>query len=88
MEAQASISRRINESLIDTATKIIIEEPSDVEGYDYIGRSERQAPDIDGVTYVKAPDRAIGDMVTGTITAADEYDLFAEETISPGQNLP
>jgi ribosomal protein S12 methylthiotransferase len=88
MEAQASISRRINESLIDTATRIIIEEPSDVEGYDYIGRSERQAPDIDGVTYVKAPGRAIGDMVTGTITAADEYDLFAEETIPPGQSRP
>jgi ribosomal protein S12 methylthiotransferase len=88
MEAQASISRRINESLIDTATRIIIEEPSDVEGYDYIGRSERQAPDIDGVTYVKAPGRAIGDMVTGTITAADEYDLFAEETLPPGQSRP
>jgi len=82
MEAQASISRRINESLIDTATKIIIEEPSDVEGYDYIGRSERQAPDIDGVTYVKAPDRAIGDMMTGTIASADEYDLYAVESVS------
>ena len=88
MEAQAPISRRINESLIDTTTKIIIEEPSDVEGYDYIGRSERQAPGIDGVTYIKARGRVIGDMVTGTITAADEYDLFAEETILSGQNLP
>ncbi len=85
MEAQASISRRINESLIDTATKIIIEGPSDIDGYDYIGRSERQAPDIDGVTYIKSRGRAIGDMVKGTIISADEYDLYAVEC-TPAHN--
>ncbi|MDO9514690.1 MAG: 30S ribosomal protein S12 methylthiotransferase RimO [Syntrophales bacterium] len=79
MEEQASISFQINQSLVGTATDVIIEEPSDLPGYDYIGRSRRQAPDIDGITYVKAGQKVIGDIVTCTITSADEYDLFAEE---------
>jgi len=79
MEEQANISRQINESLIGSTTRIILEEPSDIEGYDYIGRAERQTPDIDGITYVKTGRGAVGDMVTGTITSADEYDLFADE---------
>lgn len=83
MEEQAAISREINQSLIGSATKIIIEEPSDIEGFDYIGRAQRQAPEIDGITYVKAGKRAVGDIVTGTITGADEYDLFAEAEIKP-----
>jgi len=78
MEEQAEISRQINQSLIGSATEIIIEESSDIEGYDYIGRSQRQAPEIDGITYVKTKRGTIGDIVTGTITSADEYDLFAE----------
>ena len=82
MEEQASISLQINESLVGTATEVVIEEPSDLPGYDYIGRSRRQAPDIDGITYVKARQRAIGDIVMCTITLADEYDLFAEEETS------
>lgn len=83
MEEQASISREINQLLISSATKLIIEEPSDIEGFDYIGRAERQAPEIDGITYVKTGKGTIGDIVTGTITGADEYDLFAETEIEP-----
>ena len=79
MEEQAGISREINQSLLGSTTQIVLEEPSDIEGYDYIGRAERQAPDIDGITYVKTGQGGIGDMVTGTIISADEYDLFAEE---------
>jgi len=82
MEEQASISRQINQSLVGSTTEVIIEEPSDLPGYDYIGRSRRQAPDIDGITYVKAGQRAIGDIVTCTIVATDEYDLFAEAEMS------
>jgi len=82
MEEQASISRRINQSLVGSTTEVVMEEPSDLPGYDYIGRSRRQAPDIDGITYVKAGQRSIGDIVTGTITSADEYDLFAEAEMS------
>ncbi|MBW2545537.1 MAG: 30S ribosomal protein S12 methylthiotransferase RimO, partial [Deltaproteobacteria bacterium] len=80
MEEQALISREINQSLIGSLTEIVIEEKSDLPGYDYIGRSRRQAPDIDGITYVKAEEKAIGDIVECRVVSADDYDLFAEET--------
>ena len=83
MEEQAEISRQINQSLIGLTTRIILEEPSDIKGYDYIGRVERQAPDIDGITYLKTREGSIGDAMTCTITGADEYDLFAEADTPP-----
>jgi len=81
MEEQASISREINQSLISSTMEIVIEEKSDLPGYDYIGRSRRQAPDIDGITYVQAGKKAIGDIVKCRVVSADDYDLFAEEKV-------
>ncbi len=78
MEEQSSISREINQSLVGSMMEIVLEGESDIPGYDYIGRAKRQAPDIDGITYVKSARKAIGDMVTGRITSTDDYDLFAE----------
>jgi len=46
-----------------------------------VGRCRRQAPDIDGVTYVKSSgDHPLppGSLVPCRIVAADDYDLFAE----------
>ena len=37
-----------------------------------------QAPEIDGVTYIKKSKFEIGEIVKCKITAADEYDLFGE----------
>ncbi len=82
MKEQASISREINQSLIGSVTDVIIEETSDLPGYDYVGRARRQAPDIDGITYVKAGNKTRGDIVECRIVSADEYDLFAEEVKS------
>ena len=81
MEEQALISREINQSLIGSLTEIVIEEKSDLPGYDYIGRSRRQAPDIDGITYVKAGEKAFGNIVKCRVVSADDYDLFAEEKV-------
>ena len=53
-----------------------MEGKSDIADYPYIGRCRRQAPDIDGVTYIKGENLSAGDFVTCRITAADEYDLF------------
>ncbi|MEA3471505.1 MAG: 30S ribosomal protein S12 methylthiotransferase RimO, partial [Thermodesulfobacteriota bacterium] len=61
--------------------EVILEEDSDHPEYDYIGRLRRQSPDIDGITYVKAGGRKIGDIIRCRIDGADDYDLFAEEAI-------
>ena len=44
----------------------------------YMGRCRRQAPEIDGVTYIKKSKTQIGTIVKCKITAADDYDLFGE----------
>ena len=56
--------------------EVIIEEKSDRPDFDFIGRCCRQAPDIDGITYLKGGNAKIGSIVKCKITAADDYDLF------------
>lgn len=81
MEAQAEISHIINLSLVGSLEEAILDEESDHPDYDYIGRLRRQSPDIDGITYVKARGRKIGDIIQCRIDGADDYDLFAEEVV-------
>jgi ribosomal protein S12 methylthiotransferase len=78
MNEQAAISRAINKTLIDSIQEVLIEEKSDRSDYDFIGRCRRQAPEIDGVTYVKTGKAQIGSIARCRIIAADDYDLFSE----------
>jgi ribosomal protein S12 methylthiotransferase len=76
MEEQALISAELNQSLVSSLQEVLVEGESGIPEYPYVGRSHRQAPDIDGVTYIKAQKLKAGDFVTCRITAADDYDLF------------
>ncbi|NLX50976.1 MAG: 30S ribosomal protein S12 methylthiotransferase RimO [Deltaproteobacteria bacterium] len=78
MNEQADISYAINQELIGSVEEVLIEERSDRAGYPFVGRARRQAPEIDGVTYLKNGDVQIGDIVSCIITGADHYDLFGE----------
>ncbi|MEN6621413.1 MAG: 30S ribosomal protein S12 methylthiotransferase RimO, partial [Smithella sp.] len=77
MHEQAAISNRINQNLIGSIQEIIIEGKSDRSDYAYIGRCRRQAPEIDGITYVNGDRVKTGAVINCKITAADDYDLFA-----------
>lgn len=49
--------------------------------YSHIGRIPQQAPEVDGVTYLRAPAEDAchpGDLVRAKITRSDTYDLFAD----------
>jgi len=78
MSEQSDISHAINASLVGTIQEVLIEEKSDRDGYAFVGRARRQAPEIDGVTYINAGRAAVGDFVRCRITGADHYDLFGE----------
>ncbi|MFA6345284.1 MAG: 30S ribosomal protein S12 methylthiotransferase RimO [Syntrophales bacterium] len=77
MIRQAGISEEINRTLIGTRQEILIAGPSANPEYPFVGRCHRQAPDIDGVTYVRGGRLRPGTFVTRTILAADTYDLYA-----------
>ena len=81
MEEQALISYDINQSLIGSVQEVLIEGPSEIPGYAMVGRAKRQAPDIDGVTYINALERPPGAIITCTVIDADEYDLYADEIL-------
>jgi len=78
MSEQAAISLAVDKALIGSIQDVLIEEKSDRPDYAFMGRCRRQAPEIDGVTYVKTAKARIGSIVSCRITDSDEYDLFAE----------
>jgi ribosomal protein S12 methylthiotransferase len=78
MTEQAAISNAINKSLIGVIEEVLIEEKSDRADFAWMGRCRRQAPEIDGITYIKSGLNKIGKIVKCKITDADDYDLFAE----------
>jgi ribosomal protein S12 methylthiotransferase len=77
MEEQAAVSYETNRSLIGAELEVLIEGPSDLPGHPCVGRCARQAPEIDGVTFVRADGLQAGQFVSCRITGADTYDLFA-----------
>jgi len=79
MQDQQDISSEIQQSFVGRTLKVLIEEKEKDSLNTYIGRSEYDAPDVDGVVYVRsdAPLKA-GDFVRVMITDAYEYDLAGE----------
>jgi ribosomal protein S12 methylthiotransferase len=73
MELQQSISLQVNQSYVGKTLDVLI------EGYDNgisIGRSYRDAPEIDGMVLVESKEK-IGEIVPVKITGAMAYDLTA-----------
>jgi len=71
MESQGSISLQVNQALVGKTLEVL------VEGFDNglsIGRSYRDAPEIDGMVFVEGKSK-IGEMIPVRITGAMTYDL-------------
>ena len=78
MALQAEISAARAAAQIGTTQDIIIDGPSDEDG-EWLGRSKADAPEIDGVAYIRSEtDLSPGDIAPARITDADEYDLYGE----------
>ena len=76
MEAQQGVSARLNARFIGKTLKVLIEERVKDEMARYIGRSEFDAPDVDGVVHVRsAKPLRIGEFVQVHVTGSMEYDL-------------
>lgn len=74
MSTQQGISLAINESWVGRSLPVLVEEVRD--GW-AIGRSHRDAPEIDGLVYARG-EAAPGEMVTVKVTDAEPYDLYGE----------
>ena len=75
MATQQAISARRLERKIGKRINVIIDELDDAGA---VGRSEGDAPDIDGCVFVRGRDLAIGDIVEVQVERAGPYDLWGE----------
>jgi ribosomal protein S12 methylthiotransferase len=78
MMLQQTISLARNERWVGRELDVLVESPGEAEG-EWIGRSFRDAPDIDGTVKLSSqrPLRA-GDFARATIVEAEPYDLLGE----------
>jgi len=74
MGLQQEISLEKNKKLIGARIEVLIEGS---EGELAVGRSYRDAPDIDGLVYVKGGSALAGEFVSAEVTGARPYDLIA-----------
>jgi len=84
MRAQQTISLARNREWVGKEITVLIEGYSE-EGNWAIGRSHRDAPDVDGLVYVPNCHTAPGEFVPVRIERADVYDLFG---VPSGEPLP
>ena len=79
MEMQQAISLQINQSYVAKMLDVLIEGRDDNQDLS-IGRSYRDAPEIDGLVFIEGQ-AAVGEIVRARVTGAMAYDL----TAVPGQ---
>jgi ribosomal protein S12 methylthiotransferase len=85
-ERQAAISQQGGNKMVGRSLAVLVESGTREGG---VGRSYRDAPEIDGVVHVDGAARGAlrpGEMVRVRITAADTHDLFGsvhEDQVSP-----
>ena len=78
MAAAQAASLRANKALIGTVQEVLIEGEGELDGRVVrVGRSRRDAPEVDGVVFVDGPG-AVGEIVDVRVTAALDYDLVGE----------
>jgi len=76
MTCQQEISRQVNRGFMGKTLKVLIDEK---RNGDYIGRSQYDAPEVDGVVYVRTARKlSPGDFVEARIIDTLEYDLIGE----------
>jgi ribosomal protein S12 methylthiotransferase len=79
MEAQASVSDEISLTRVGKVEEVLIEGRTDRTDFPFYGRTRFQAPEIDGITYVRAKRLKEGELVRCAVTSAEIYDLYAEK---------
>lgn len=77
MEIQSQISWELNQQKIGKEFKVVIDRK---EGTYFVGRTEFDSPDVDNEVLINAEKEYIrtGEFATVRITAAEDFDLYAE----------
>ncbi len=77
MKLQQEISTYVNKFWLNKTLEVLIEEKG--KGGFYLGRSQYDAPEVDGTVYVKAKEAKIGSFMKVRINDVLEYDLVGQQ---------
>jgi len=75
MKVQQRISSENNRRFIGGELEVLVDEKGRSEKGVYLGRTYMDAPEIDGLVYIKGSGIGVGDFVNARITDTLEYDL-------------
>jgi len=78
MALQKRISRKKQKQQIGARVEVLIEGTGKKAGVAWEGRTQRQAPEIDGLTLLTKGEGIPGEIVEARITRAAAYDLYGE----------
>ncbi len=78
MALQKRISRKKQKQQIGSRVEVLIEGAGKNAGVIWEGRTRRQAPEIDGLTFLTKGEGIPGEMADAVITRAATYDLYGE----------
>src|SRR5262249_53555353 len=87
MAAQQPIAFAFNQSLVGRRLDVLVDSPSPEGKHVWTGRTFADAPDVDGVVYLKGPELVAGDMVPCEISSSEGYDLVARTAGPPPPRL-
>ena len=75
LERQTRINRELNTARVGSVVEVLVDGPSQETDLLLEGRTEGQAPEIDGVVYINDGVASAGEIVRVEITDAGEHDL-------------
>ncbi len=78
LEVQREISREILQGYVGKNLKVLVDEKLPDSDNTYLGRTEFDAPEVDGSVIIKDKGIKEGDLINARITDTWEYDLLAE----------
>ncbi len=78
MRLQQGIARDINRSFLGSNLEVLLDEEIEGEKGSFLGRTEGDAPEVDGSVYVKGKNLKVGEFCKVKIKDTLEYDLVGE----------
>ena len=79
MQVQQEISQSMMKRHVGKTLKVLVDDLENLEEKVYSGRSEYDAPEVDGLVYIHADkELKVGDFVNVKISDSCEYDLIGD----------
>jgi ribosomal protein S12 methylthiotransferase len=78
MRLQKQISQRKQKQQIGSRVEVLVERPGKSSAVLWEGRTQGQAPEVDGITLLTKGSCQLGEIVNVQITEATSYDLYGE----------